>query len=97
MKGCVERMQEVNAIVLAFLIGFLKKGIEAHKHKNLMNSHNLGVVFGPCLFRPREYRVEDLMYSGKLCKVIVILIDNFERIFQDKARQVERLLEEGKK
>jgi len=36
-----------------------------------MNAYNLAVVLGPCFFRPKEYDLKDLIYSGKFAKVLV--------------------------
>ena len=70
-------MQDVEINVLFYLVGFLKMGIVKNQENNKMSSYNLAVVFGPCLFRPLEYKVEDLLSSGKFSKTILLLIENF--------------------
>lgn len=67
-------MKQVHKKVLFYLIGFLKKGIVRFKEINKMSSYNLAVVFGPCLFRPQTYSVEDLLNSGKFSKIILLLL-----------------------
>ena len=50
-----------------------------------MSSYNLAVVFGPCLFRPKTYSVEDLLNSGKFSKIILLLLEHFETIVGKQA------------
>lgn len=57
-----------------YIIAFLKRGIIANLEHNKMNSHNLAVVFGPCFFRPVEYKLESLMFSGKFSVIIKLLL-----------------------
>jgi hypothetical protein len=42
-----------------------------------MNAYNLAVVLGPCFFRPKEYDLKDLIYSGKFAKVLVTSFENY--------------------
>lgn len=39
-----------------------------------MSAYNIAVVFGPCLFRPLEYKVDDLINSGKFSKIVLLLV-----------------------
>lgn len=95
---CVNRMDELNQRVLVFLIGFLRQGIVSFKDKNKMSAYNLAVVFGPCLFRPMEYKLQDYMNSGKCSKIILLLLDHFERIVgEQRALEVLNLLETMRK
>lgn len=40
-----------------------------------MTAYNLSVVFSPCFFRPKEYDLKDLMYSGKFAKILITCFD----------------------
>ena len=77
----IELMSQIEVNVLAFIVGFLKKGIVKYEVHNKMSAYNLAVVFGPCFFRPKEYRVDDLINSGRFSKIVLLLIDNYDRIF----------------
>lgn len=55
IRTVLVRMESINLKVLLYLMAFLKKGITLFKEVNKMSSYNLAVVFGPCLFRPKEY------------------------------------------
>ena len=77
-------------------MGFLKKGIVKYEQQNKMSAYNLAVVFGPCFFRPKEYRVDDLINSGRFSKIVLLLIDNYEKIFKEKGEEVFKTLEKNK-
>lgn len=62
------------------MITFMQRGIIANQELNKMNSHNLAVVFGPCFFRPKEYKLESLMYSGKFSVIIKLVLEHEEEI-----------------
>ena len=64
--------------------------------QNKMSAYNLAVVFGPCFFRPKEYRVDDLINSGRFSKIVLLLIENYDKIFQEKGKEVEQTLESNK-
>lgn len=53
----------------------------AHSDKNRMTAHNLGIVFGPTLFRP-EQEASDMaahvFYPGQL---IQLMLNNFASLF----------------
>lgn len=53
----------------------------AHSDKNRMTAHNLGIVFGPTLFRP-EQEASDMaahvVYPGQL---IQLMLNNFASLF----------------
>ena len=48
-----------------------------------MSAYNLAVVFGPCFFRPKNYRLEDLMSSGKYSFIVKLMLENYEDIFRE--------------
>jgi hypothetical protein len=43
-----------------------------------MSGYNLAVVFGPCFFRPKEYDLKDLIYSGKFAKILVTSFEKYK-------------------
>lgn len=47
-----------------------------------MNGYNLAVVFGPCFFRPKEYDLKDLIYSGKFAKILVNTFDRYTELIE---------------
>ncbi len=54
------------------LIVFMTDFIVRQQEYNKMNAYNLSVVLGPCLFRPKEYQLKDLLNSGKLVNIILV-------------------------
>ncbi len=70
-------MEYVNFKVFVLLVVFLNDYIIAHKEFNKMNGYNLAVVLGPCFFRPKEYDLKDLIYSGKFAKILVTSFDKY--------------------
>ena len=61
-----------------------------------MNAKNLAVVFGPCFFRPKEYRLEALIHSGRFSFIILLILDNFEEILGKEAFEYYNLLDSQK-
>lgn len=83
----VNELPLLNHRIFQFLVEFLKYKVAAKEQHNKMNSYSLAVVFAPCLFRPKEYRAEDLAGSTKFVKTLQAIIDNFERLFGDYEHQ----------
>ncbi len=77
MRSCITKMGKVNRIVMLYVVAFLKKGIITYVEDNKMSAYNLAVVFGPCFFRPKQYRLEDLMSSGRFSFMIKLLLENY--------------------
>jgi hypothetical protein len=48
-----------------------------------MNEYNISVVFSPCIFRPKDYKIDDLMSSAKFSKLLLFIITHFEKLFGD--------------
>jgi hypothetical protein len=89
-------MEYVNQKVFLLLVAFLKRKIIANQAQNKMNAYNLAVVFGPCFFRPKEYDLQDLIYSGKFAKVIITCLsseDLFEAAEINLANSIIDMLE----
>jgi hypothetical protein len=54
-----------------------------------MGNYNCSVVFAPCFMRPKSYEISDLMCSGKLVKVLLIIFTRFEEVFGNTADRME--------
>lgn len=77
----VHRLPEKNKTMLEITIKHLANVSSNHK-QNLMTMANLGVVFGPTLFRPQEETVAAIMDIKFQNIVVEMLIENYEKIFQ---------------
>lgn len=64
-------MEYVNYKVLVLLVVFLTEYIISQEEHNKMSAYNIAVVFGPCFFRPKEYDLKDLLFSGKFSKFLL--------------------------
>lgn len=77
-------MDDLNRDILYFLVRFLQKVCEYAKW-NKMDSQSMGIVFAPCLMKPKNYTIEDLQkHSFTMSKVIQSLIDNFMIYFKNQ-------------
>lgn len=77
-RSCLNKMPQLNREVLIYTLAFLKRGILSYVEQNKMPAYNLSVVFGPCFFRPKVYRLDDLMASGKFSFAIKLFLEKFE-------------------
>jgi Rho GTPase-activating protein 1 len=75
IQRMLERMEYVNRKVFVLLTIFFRDYVISQKERNKMNAYNLAVIFGPCFFRPKEYDLKDLMFSGKFAKVLVTIFE----------------------
>ena len=90
-------MPKIHREVLTYMISFLKRGIILHQEHNKMSAYNLAVVFGPCFFRPKIYRLEDLMSSGKFSFLVKLFLENLEDIVgEENAIRMYNLLDKSK-
>jgi hypothetical protein len=48
-----------------------------------MSAYNLAVVLGPCFFRPKEYDLKDLIYSGKFARILVSTFDKHNELIDE--------------
>ena len=71
IKKILNEMEYINQKVFVLLLVFLTDYIISQMEQNKMSGYNLSVVFGPCFFRPKEYDLSDLIYSGKFVKILV--------------------------
>ncbi|KAJ1061791.1 hypothetical protein K5549_002826 [Capra hircus] len=86
-EQCLSQIQELissmpkpNHDTLRYLLEHLCRVI-AHSDKNRMTPHNLGIVFGPTLFRPEQETsdpVAHVLYPGQ---VVQLMLTNFTRVF----------------
>ncbi|KAF4010433.1 hypothetical protein G4228_001762 [Cervus hanglu yarkandensis] len=86
-EQCLSQIQELissmpkpNRDTLRYLLEHLCRVI-AHSDKNRMTPHNLGIVFGPTLFRPEQDAsdpVAHVLYPGQ---VVQLMLTNFTRLF----------------
>ena len=77
MRKILGMMDELHRKTFLLMIAFFLKFIVINEQFNKMTPYNISVVFGPCFFRPKEYRIEDLMNSGKCSKVILNFINMY--------------------
>ena len=76
-----KELPATNRRVLYYLLTFLSK-IAAHSETNLMTAANLGVVFGPNLFRSQVADTVSLMDTTS-SKIVEYLIENIATIFTE--------------
>ncbi|XP_042554622.1 rho GTPase-activating protein 9 isoform X1 [Dipodomys spectabilis] len=80
IQELIDTMPKPNHDTLRYLLEHLCRVI-AHSDKNRMTPHNLGIVFGPTLFRP-EQETSDLaahaLYPGQL---VQLLLTDFTSLF----------------
>ncbi|XP_003405201.2 rho GTPase-activating protein 9 isoform X2 [Loxodonta africana] len=80
IQELISSMPKPNHDTLRYLLEHLCRVI-AHSDKNRMTPHNLGIVFGPTLFRP-EQETSDLaahaLYPGQL---VQLMLTEFTRLF----------------
>ncbi|XP_076966184.1 rho GTPase-activating protein 29-like [Callospermophilus lateralis] len=84
-KDLVRKLPPFNFNTLHYLIIHLKR-VADHSEENLMNSKNLGVVFGPCVMRPRPTTTPGTISSSLVAYanqalLVEFLITNAEMIF----------------
>ncbi|XP_062536884.1 uncharacterized protein LOC134205564 isoform X2 [Armigeres subalbatus] len=85
IRSSIGKMETVNRKTLSYLIGHLQC-VHQHSNVNMMNSSNLAIVWGACLFAStlglmESYENNDL---GKINTLVKQLIDHYDQIFYDK-------------
>ncbi|PWA27995.1 hypothetical protein CCH79_00012085, partial [Gambusia affinis] len=81
VHALVHKLPERNREMLELLIKHLVI-VSAQNQSNLMTVSNLGVIFGPTLMRSQEETVAAMMNIKFQNIVVEILIENFNKIFQ---------------
>ena len=82
IKKVLKGMEYVKNKVFILLVVFFNDYVIAQKDFNKMNAYNLAVVFGPCFFRPKEYDLKDLIYSGKFAKILMTIFENPQELIE---------------
>ncbi|KAL1775098.1 rho GTPase-activating protein 9 isoform X1 [Sigmodon hispidus] len=80
IKKLVDLLPKPNHDTLQYILEHLCRVI-AHSDKNRMTAHNLGIVFGPTLFRPEQEASDmtaHIFYPGEL---IQLMLNNFASLF----------------
>ncbi len=79
-------MPNLNKNVLFFLLKFFEKVID-HQDKNKMNSYNLAVCFSPCLLKPANYGIDDLLTNtGIMVTALKMIIEKNQEIFEEQKK-----------
>ncbi|KAG7471164.1 hypothetical protein MATL_G00121500 [Megalops atlanticus] len=81
VHSLVHKLPDKNREMLEILIQHLVT-VSTHSQTNMMTVSNLGVIFGPTLMRSQEETVAAMMNIKFQNIVVEILIENFEKIFQ---------------
>ncbi|XP_021029554.1 rho GTPase-activating protein 9 isoform X1 [Mus caroli] len=80
IQKLIDSLPRPNRDTLKYILEHLCRVI-AHSDKNRMTAHNLGIVFGPTLFRP-EQEASDMaahvFYPGQL---VQLMLNNFASLF----------------
>nr|BAC33014.1 unnamed protein product [Mus musculus] len=80
IQKLIDSLPRPNHDTLKYILEHLCRVI-AHSDKNRMTAHNLGIVFGPTLFRP-EQEASDMaahvFYPGQL---VQLMLNNFASLF----------------
>lgn len=80
-------MPELNRKVLYFLLQFFDK-IMLNQEKNKMNCYNLAVCFSPCLLKPQNYAIDDLLTNTAIMvAALKCIIEKYKEIFTDNLEQ----------
>lgn len=53
----------------------------AHSDKNRMTPHNLGIVFGPTLFRPEQETADPAAHALYPGQVVQLMLTDFASLF----------------
>nr|XP_045008034.1 rho GTPase-activating protein 9 [Jaculus jaculus] len=80
IQNLIDSLPKPNHDTLQYLLEHLCRVIE-HADKNRMTAHNLGIVFGPTLFRPEQEPADPtahVFYPGQL---IQLMLTNFTSLF----------------
>eukprot|EP00074_Homo_sapiens_P077459 XP_011536960.1 rho GTPase-activating protein 9 isoform X3 [Homo sapiens] len=86
-EQCLSQIQELigsmpkpNHDTLRYLLEHLCRVI-AHSDKNRMTPHNLGIVFGPTLFRPEQETSDPAAHALYPGQLVQLMLTNFTSLF----------------
>ncbi|EHH20894.1 Rho-type GTPase-activating protein 9 [Macaca mulatta] len=87
LEQCLSQIQELigsmpkpNRDTLRYLLEHLCRVI-AHSDKNRMTPHNLGIVFGPTLFRPEQETSDPAAHALYPGQLVQLMLTNFTSLF----------------
>ncbi|XP_025256778.1 rho GTPase-activating protein 9 isoform X2 [Theropithecus gelada] len=87
LEQCLSQIQELigsmpkpNHDTLRYLLEHLCRVI-AHSDKNRMTPHNLGIVFGPTLFRPEQETSDPAAHALYPGQLVQLMLTNFTSLF----------------
>ncbi|XP_064354493.1 rho GTPase-activating protein 9 [Dromaius novaehollandiae] len=80
----VQRLPPPNHATLRYLLAHLRRVME-RADANRMTRHNIGIVFGPTLLRPRREPGSLAAAAGSQSRAVELLLAHFERLFPPAA------------
>uniref|UniRef100_A0A8D2CX01 Rho GTPase activating protein 9 n=1 Tax=Sciurus vulgaris TaxID=55149 RepID=A0A8D2CX01_SCIVU len=80
IQELVDSMPKPNRDTLRYLLEHLCRVI-AHSDKNRMTPHNLGIVFGPTLFRPEQETSDPAAHALYPGQLVQLMLTNFVDLF----------------
>uniref|UniRef100_A0A8C4LEZ9 Rho GTPase activating protein 9 n=1 Tax=Equus asinus asinus TaxID=83772 RepID=A0A8C4LEZ9_EQUAS len=80
IRELIGSMPKPNHDTLRYLLEHLCRVI-AHSDKNLMTPHNLGIVFGPTLFRPEQETSDPAAHALYPGQLVQLMLTDFASLF----------------
>lgn len=80
IQELISSMPKPNHDTLRYLLEHLCRVI-AHSDKNRMTPHNLGIVFGPTLFRPEQETSDPAAHALYPGQLVQLMLTDFTRLF----------------
>ncbi|XP_048662562.1 rho GTPase-activating protein 9 isoform X8 [Marmota marmota marmota] len=80
IQELVDSMPKPNHDTLRYLLEHLCRVI-SHSDKNRMTPHNLGIVFGPTLFRPEQETSDPAAHALYPGQLVQLMLTNFASLF----------------
>ncbi|XP_023369397.1 rho GTPase-activating protein 9 isoform X3 [Otolemur garnettii] len=80
LQQLIRSMPKPNHDTLRYLLAHLCRVI-AHSDKNRMTPHNLGIVFGPTLFRPEQETSDPAAHALYPGELVQLMLTNFTSLF----------------
>ena len=70
---------------LKFCIDFFRE-VTTYADFNQMNTYNIAVTVGPNIFRTKDHKSEDIIYSGIFTEILMSMMKEFGYLFEDASR-----------
>ncbi|ELV09237.1 Rho GTPase-activating protein 9 [Tupaia chinensis] len=80
IQELIDSMPKPNHDTLRYILEHLCRVI-AHSDKNRMTPHNLGIVFGPTLFRPEQETSDPAAHALYPGQLVQLMLTNFTSLF----------------